>query len=365
MFGNKKSDTHIPIDGEEEIAPTPAAPTANKVPISQLFRFAGPRERAVMVVGALASIANGAMMPLWGLLMGDSVNAFVRHDIFVAKRDAHPAAFTPAIMDSLNSAFMDDVMDTVYKFLALAAASFTVAFVQMALWQWVGKEQAERLKQAYFKALLTQEVAFFDDQKRGELTSRITADIERFQAGVGDKVGLTIFNVSTFVVGYGIGFGKNLELMSILLCALPLFVAAFATQGLLTVKVSQTTIKSATNAGAVAEELFSAIRTVASFGGERRETKRFHKISEEICTSDSKLGNIMGTGFAAVFGVMYLSYALLLWYGSRMLADGKIPVGTIVTLFSCYFYGSLALGQSAPYIGEFVQAQIAAYEIFK
>ncbi|KAI9221924.1 hypothetical protein BC828DRAFT_346642, partial [Blastocladiella britannica] len=245
----------------------------------------------------------------------------------------------------------------------MAACTFVVAFLQMSLWQWIGKMQAERLRRAYFKALLTQEVAFFDDQKRGELTARITADVERIQAGVGDKVGHTIMNLGTWVIGYALGFSKKYY-MGIMLSGLPFLVLAFGIQGMTLIKLARQAILSSSRAAAVAEEGISSIRTVASFGAEDRETARFAKLAEEIHQADSQTGNVSGAGQGSIYLVAYLSHGLLLWYGSRMLANGEIPVGTVVSIFTCYFFGSLALGQIAPFIGDFAQARSAAFEIF-
>lgn len=41
-----------------------------------LFRFAKPVDYAIMAVGTIASIGNGAAMPLFALLWGNMIDSF-------------------------------------------------------------------------------------------------------------------------------------------------------------------------------------------------------------------------------------------------------------------------------------------------
>ena len=76
-----------------------------------------------------------------------------------------------------------------------------------------------------------------------------------------------------------------------------------------------------TRAGAIAQEVLGAIRTVASLGGEKREMARYDaqvKEAERAGISAAWGKGVMGsvTGI-----VMYSTYALGLWYGSKLISD--------------------------------------------
>lgn len=49
---------------------------AEPVGFFSLFRFAKPADYALMTVGTIAAICNGAAMPLFALLWGDMIDSF-------------------------------------------------------------------------------------------------------------------------------------------------------------------------------------------------------------------------------------------------------------------------------------------------
>ena len=74
-------------------------------------------------------------------------------------------------------------------------------------------------------------------------------------------------------------------------------------------------------AGAIAEEVFSNIRTVIAFGGEGKEFKRY---STEV-TSARKSGILRefmtGMTMGILYFVVYSFYGLGLWYGVKTIKD--------------------------------------------
>ena len=114
--------------------------------------------------------------------------------------------------------------------------------------------------------------------------------MEKIQAGIGDKVALFLNYFSTFLAGFAIAFSFSWKMALVVGVMLPLlsFIAGiiakvtgpssqqlgmfFLLQIVATFTVREQSAYAA--AGAVAEEVLSSIRTVAAFGGERREAER-------------------------------------------------------------------------------------------
>ncbi|KAI9218474.1 P-glycoprotein [Blastocladiella britannica] len=353
----------IPTDSTDAATPVPAL--AEKVPYSHLFRFATASDKLFMVLGTLGAALNGAMMPYFAVLMGDTITIYTIHDAQLLAARAHPARFPPAVLQHINDDFFDQILTKVYWFLGVAIVSFVVSYMQMSLWQLAGEAQAFRMKMEYFKGLLRQEVAYFDDQKRGELTSRITADVEQVQDGISDKVGHTVQYVSTFVIAFILAFTKSVYLTSILCCAIPFLIGSAAFTGKMTVQFVREALVSYGRAGAIAEEVLTALRTVVSFGGEKRECVRYDVQLEEVRQQEAKKGYIAGIGIGCIFLSLFGSYALGFYFGGLGIADGTIQIGDLVTCFMNFLVGSFSLGGAAPYISAFVTAQTSAYHIFE
>ncbi|ORZ38750.1 P-loop containing nucleoside triphosphate hydrolase protein [Catenaria anguillulae PL171] len=355
-------DVETPIPSSDG----PAAPgPPKKVPYLALFRFASTRDKIYMILGALGAIANGAMMPYFAVLLGDTIDAYTKHDVYILGKRAAPQRFTQAMTDQANNVFSAAVMDAIYKFLVLAAITLVVSFLQMSMWQWSAEAQTHRIKRAYFTALLRQEVAYFDGQRRGEVTSRITSDVQTVEEGLGDKVGHTLQYVSTFVVAWVIAFTKDAVLTGVLMACMPFLLLSFGFTGHMTIRFMQNALVAYGRAGGIAEEVLAGIRTVVSFGGESRESQRYDVELKAVRAQESKKGYVAGIGVGLIFFFLFCSYALGFWFGAVRIADGKMSVGVLVTCFMSFLIGSFSLGNIAPYITSFVSAQAAAYKIFE
>jgi hypothetical protein len=74
-------------------------------------------------------------------------------------------------------------------------------------------------------------------------------------------------------------------------------------------------------AGAVAEEVLFAIRTVAAFGGEDRESKRYDGFLTEGRAEGVKLASQVGLSTCLVLGAMFAIDGLALYIGGVLIEN--------------------------------------------
>ena len=131
-------------------------------------------------------------------------------------------------------------------------------------------------------------------------------------------------------------------------------------------------LKSYAKAGAVAEEVFTAIRTVFAFNGAQKEHARYEsKLNDARKFGIKKsIFNGLMTGF--LWLVINSAYALGFWYGWTLTvavdpATGKseYSVGTILLCFFSILIGVFSLGNAAPFIETLATSRAAAFEVFK
>ncbi|KAB0792571.1 hypothetical protein PPYR_14530 [Photinus pyralis] len=118
-------------------------------------------------------------------------------------------------------------------------------------------------------------------------------------------------------------------------------------------------------AGAIAEEVLTAIRTVVAFGGQEKEIARYSDRLTFARNNNIKRSLLSGIGFG-------LFYALAFWYGIKLILEEKsLPPqervydpGNMVTVFFAVMQGSVNFGMSSPYIEQFGISKGAATKIF-
>ncbi|KAI4470544.1 atp-binding cassette sub-family b [Holotrichia oblita] len=125
-------------------------------------------------------------------------------------------------------------------------------------------------------------------------------------------------------------------------------------------------------AGAIAEEVLTAIRTVVSFGGQQKEINRYK--AQLMIARDN---NIRGALLTAINnGIMWFlvfgSYGLSFYYGVKLIIDERdLPENervytpaNMITVFFGILIATWNLGQCAPYFQIFNTARVAATKIY-
>ena len=73
---------------------------------------------------------------------------------------------------------------------------------------YTGETTTRRIREAYLRAVLRQNIGFFDSLGAGEVTTRITSDMHLIQEGISEKIPITCQFISTFFAGFTVAFIK-------------------------------------------------------------------------------------------------------------------------------------------------------------
>lgn len=94
------------------------------------------------------------------------------------------------------------------------------------------------------------------------------------QTGIGERVAVFLQYFSTFIAGVTMGFVRGWKLTLVTCAGMPLLAMSIAGVGFVMKRMTQREVRAYGVAGAVAEEVLFAIRTVVAFGGEKKEASR-------------------------------------------------------------------------------------------
>lgn len=171
-----------------------------------------------MSVGAISAIIHGSALPLLMLIFGDLTNSFINQAIsrnittmfnngsFNCSATLNPLFFVNDSLSQLlgdtctntslvtpsstyndllmqcgqqgecieNGAFIDQINIQVYYFLGIAVGVFLFANIQISFFQLACERQVQKIRLLYYRAILRQEVGWFDAHPSGELATRLT-----------------------------------------------------------------------------------------------------------------------------------------------------------------------------------------------
>ncbi|KAF8043092.1 hypothetical protein BT93_A1439 [Corymbia citriodora subsp. variegata] len=252
------------------------------------------------------------------------------------------------------------------KFIYLGLGNGAAAFLQVSCWMVTGERQAARIRGLYLKTILRQDVAFFDKETNtGEVVGRMSGDTVLIQNATGEKVGMFIQLMSTFVGGFMIAFIKGWLLTLIMLTMIPLLVIAGGVTSLVISKMASRGQSAYAKAATVVEQTIGSIRTVASFTGEKRAITSYSKFLVHAYRSGVHEGLAVGLGFGTVMLVVLGGFALAVWCGAKLILAKGYNGGTVINVIVAVLTGSISLGQASPCMSAFAAGQAAAYKMFE
>ena len=298
-----------------------------------------------------------------------------------------------SILTAFNGASAADSIKLVSLLAGLYAVMgfqmFISSFAQTALMSAAAGKLTKRLRELYFKALLKQPISYFDANDQGALATSVMERTLIYQDGIGEKLALGVQFSFAFVAGLIVALYYVWELALLMMGVVPVIAALiFFATGFLKF-YSEESLKAYAIAGSTAQQALGAVRTLFALGGEKREVAKY---SEQLGLAEKAgLQKCMSNGVmaASINCVMWMTYALGLWFGAFLIArdmdaraecryslatnaDGTttlvVPKNTCITggnVMICFFsvlFGGLNLGQGLPAISA---VQLAMIELGK
>ncbi|XP_054768746.2 ATP-dependent translocase ABCB1-like [Lytechinus pictus] len=336
-----------------------------QVPFTRLFRYATGLDGLFMFIGCFAAGVHGCAWPVLNIVFGGLIDQFVDFDkLNITNLTAIPVDATlPPGLDP-GKEFDDTMQEYAVIFSYIGVGVMVFAYLQTSMWTLACERQIYKIRQAFFDAILHQEIQWFDVHKSGELTSRLADDMERVKEGIGDKIALCIQYLFLFLAGFGIAFWKSWEMTLVLLSMTPLLAAAGGFMAYFLTSFSKLEQESYAQAGSVAEEVLSCVRTVIAFGGEQKEVTRYEKELKGARDVGVKKGVASGVGMGITMLIMFGSYSLAFWYGPKLVADGRLTGGDVMIVFFCVMIGSFSIGNISPSMTAITAARGAAVTLF-
>ena len=304
-------------------------------------------------------------------IMLGSESTGLLNPIFVAR--AYDALVDPQL-DSAQR--LEDINQTMLLVICIHCAGVVGGFVRASLMGIVGERVVARVRSQLYASILSQEIAFFDTHKSGELVSRLGSDTTLLQQGTSLALPEVLLGVTKTVVAVSLMFWLSPKLAGVSLGSVIVIMSCCFPFGTWIGKLSRSYQDVLGKAQTFSTEALGAMRTVQSFTAEEREKRRYESIIGHINTWWPELEprttysvgfrkSIVGSAFyiiifGAGFGSMYVS----LWYGFILVNDGEMTLGELTAFQSYIFTIGASLGQTSRFITQLIEAQGASGRVF-
>ncbi|CAG9112793.1 unnamed protein product [Plutella xylostella] len=347
-----------------------------------MFRYATWLEWCCTALGVLLGFLSASGLCVHQLLTGDVITAMVQR---TSRQNAtsSPMAFLQlfgggrVLTNASNEENMNALVEDGLAWLA-AATTFTVlsiifCFASVFLVNWSAAQQVKRIRLLFLKAVLRQDMTWYDTDVSFNFASRMSEDLVNLSSGMGEKLAIASNLLGSAFACIIMSIVLNWRAALAGLCVAPLTCAAVVMFLSYQTKFSMLQMDAMSKAGKHVEEVLRSVRTVVAFEGETDEINRYKNLLEVAKKYGYRRALYRGLGAGFNFLLIYIAVAIVLAYGVHLLMEEfylpldqrKYTLGRLYSIMQCFNLGLKSIAYYIPHAETFATAKGAAANIFK
>ena len=249
--------------------------------------------------------------------------------------------------DIMNQLNLDlEVSDFGYVFMVVLIFQGVLSYFRTYFFAIVSERGMADLRLDLYNKIIAQPVHFFEERRVGELSSRITADVEQLQSVFSVTLAEFLRQVVILISGIAIIAYWTPKLALIMLLTFPAIVILAMVFGRYIRKLSRQRQDKLAETNTIVDETLQSFSVVKSFANEWYESARYGKSVNEIVGISLSFAKVRGLFFAFIISILFGGIFYILWRGALMVQAGTMEAGD---LFSFVLYTGILGGAIASF----------------
>ncbi|XP_006047264.2 ABC-type oligopeptide transporter ABCB9 [Bubalus kerabau] len=188
-----------------------------------------------------------------------------------------------------------------------------------------------RLRNRLFRSLVSQETSFFDENRTGDLISRLTSDTTMVSDLVSQNINIFLRNTVKVTGVVVFMFSLSWQLSLVTFMGFPIIMMVSDIYGKYYKRLSKEVQSALARASSTAEETISAMKTVRSFANEEEEAEVYSRKLQQVYKLNRKeaaayMYYVWGSGLTLL--VVQVS---ILYYGGHLVISGQMTSGNLIS----------------------------------
>ncbi|MEH6457708.1 MAG: ABC transporter transmembrane domain-containing protein, partial [Cocleimonas sp.] len=249
--------------------------------------------------------------------------------------------------------------------IAIAVLMAIGTYARFYLVSWLGERVSADIRQAVFDHLITLHPSYFEENRSGEIMSRLTTDTTLLQTVIGSSAAMALRSLLTFIGGLILLLITNLKLTMFVIAGVPIVLVPIILYGRRVRALSRKSQDTIADVGSHAGEIIQQIKTVQSYTQEANERKTFEGHVESAFEIARKRIKQRAMLIAIVISLIFSAIAGMIWVGGNDVINGVMTEGE---LGAFVFYAIVVAGSVATIsevIGEVQRAAGAAERLLE
>ena len=291
--------------------------------LARLARFVAPYRGRIAAGLAALVVAAGCVLAL---------GQGLRHVV--------DAGFGSGDPQLLNAALAAIVAVSV----VLAAATFARFYLMMS----VGEKVIADLRNAVFAHVLTLSSAFFDSERTGEISSRLTNDTEQIRQVIGFGLSMFLRNGLMMLGALVLLFLTSPKLAALIVLGVPATVIPILVLGRRVRRLSRVNQDRVADVSSHIDESLHEIRTVQAYGHEARTLERFSAAVGAAYGAGVHRVRVRAWLISSVMLIGFCAVGVILWIGGHDVFAGRLTAGEL----SAFVFYAVVVASGAGTVSE-------------
>ena len=308
--------------------------------LAQLIKFLLPY-KGTLIAAAIALVFTAAMT----LAMGQGVRLLIDE------------GFVAGSIDRLEQAAL--------FIIGIAILMAAGTYARFYLVTWLGERVSADLRLAVFNHLIDLHPHYFEENRSGEIISRLTTDTTLIQTVIGSSASMALRSLLTLIGGLILMLITSTKLTMYVLAGVPLVLIPIVLFGRGVRKLSRKSQDTIADVGSHAGEIIQQIKTVQSYTQENAERAAFSDHVEDAFGVAKRRIRQRAFLIATVIALIFTGIAAMLLVGGQNVISGAMSAGQ---LGAFVFYAIVVAGSVATIsevIGEVQRASGAAERLLE
>ncbi len=221
--------------------------------------------------------------------------------------------------------------DLLVGLVVLFALSGALTFVEVYSLRSAGAFLLREVRGRLHSHLLALSPAFFDQERTGDLLSRLGSDVDTIGSVLTQEFVSGLERALVLVGALAILLVWQPWLTGVMLVAVPPVVIAAVLMGMRLERLSKERQEAAAEANVAAEEALAGIRTVQAFAREPFERERYRGRLDHVVTLSLRTAMAWGIFSGVVSFLAFSALGLVLWYGGSLVVRKELTAGDLTS----------------------------------
>lgn len=226
----------------------------------------------------------------------------------------------------------------------ILAIQSAFSFVRVYTFSIVSEKTLADVRRKLYEKIIWLPMKFFDNNRVGELLSRITSDVGTLQETFATTLAELLRQIMTLIFGTVVIFFLAPKLTVFMFATVPLLVALALLFGKYIRKLSRSTQDALAAANVIVEESLQGIAMIKAFTNEASEISRYSRSMKEVIHVAVRSAKYRGLFISFIILALFGGIVAISWYGATLVQSGYLSVGELFSfvLYTTFIGGSMA-----------------------